>query len=141
MSEEEKAKPHNIVITTMYTEEYCGGAAPEDAVVDEMMTPKPYANKSFYIYSVGLGMGDEYQIKTDGNGQFKLKLTPGTYTMFLLNKKQADELIAAETDVALKECKRAKFTIPQSYFEVLPGEFTSIMEYNIMCDPCEPPRP
>lgn len=69
---------------------YCGGARPTDDVLREITSPKPLANTEFYIRE-----GKENDIKkkiilsfkTDEEGKFLFKLSPGDYIIIGENRK------------------------------------------------------
>lgn len=72
---------------------YCGGAKPNQAILDRTQIPQPYPNKTFYLKH-----GESNRIKakvvaqftTDAQGEFSLQLPKGTYV--LLQAEQLQKL-------------------------------------------------
>lgn len=130
-----------VTVSGVFSEEYCGGAPPTDEMVEEMEKEKPFTNQELHIYTIGLGEGEYFKVKTGSDGTFKKRLAPGSYFIYTMNKESYDKLIESTTDKHIKECLRAHFIAPISSFDVVKGETETEFFYRKMCNPCEPPRP
>lgn len=130
-----------VTITGLFSEEYCGGAPPSDEMVEEMEREKPFANQTLHIYTLGLGEGEYFKLKTDDNGQVKKRLKPGRYLVYPITKEAYDKLIESTTDRHLKECYRAHYVAPIAAFDIVKGDEEAQFIYRKMCNPCEEPRP
>ncbi|MFM2376723.1 MAG: hypothetical protein RLZZ165_1820 [Bacteroidota bacterium] len=102
---------------------YCGGAPPTPEVEEEARRPKPYANQVFIVRG-----GDENdvdkpiveRIRTDGNGDFRVELTPGTYCMVLEEKEKARDPNALRRNyqVVNEECDQKWLRVCELSFTV-----------------------
>lgn len=58
---------------------YCGGAAPPSELLEESKKPKPYAQKTLYLYTKGKCIDS---LITNDLGAFTVKIKPGVYQLF-----------------------------------------------------------
>jgi hypothetical protein len=88
-------KPVRVTVKGKLTQtsQYCGGARPTEEVLKEAATPKPYANKVFYV-RVGKTNSLNGEVitsfTTDVNGEYSFQITPGTYS--IVQEKQLKAL-------------------------------------------------
>jgi hypothetical protein len=68
-----------IILKITYTEPYCGGVRPSKEMEAESKKAKPYVNKTIVIVSQ---TGKTDSVRTNSAGALKLKLKPGTYSLF-----------------------------------------------------------
>lgn len=73
------AQKKKVVVKLNYYQPYCGGARPNQAMQEEAQKPKPYANYMVYIKSE---KGRVDSVKTNADGELKVKLKPGNYKVF-----------------------------------------------------------
>jgi hypothetical protein len=118
-------------ITITYNSAYCGGAKPPKELIDNLNIPKPLANCKIKLVSMDSSKKIKAKIfKTDKNGAKLLKISEGTYKVFIYsNAKNKAELPFN------KKCVK--------YSETALGEIEingkeSIALIRIPCDPCDP---
>lgn len=103
----------------MYTFAYKGGARPSPELLEACCQPRPMFNATLYLkknYYSPL----QYVIKTDDEGNFKKRLRPGLYKVFL--KNEIDEARAAELSSGKIDQNNAWITEPYYVIKVVPGE-------------------
>jgi len=122
-----------VTITVTQTSSYCGGAAPPDYVLQELMTPRPLSGHAVFIRE-----GDDNDISkpviadgvSDAIGQIRLNLRPGNYCLVFGNKKDrgfADEMISkfsapsASYSAVDRACLEAWLLTSELVFEVNQG--------------------
>lgn len=77
---------------------YCGGAKPTQEIIEQLQTPKPVANTTFYIRNDSVNDIDKpvyLEFTTDSLGNFSIQLPKGKYSIVNAEKKNAvysDEL-------------------------------------------------
>ncbi|MBI3233168.1 MAG: hypothetical protein HYZ42_03880 [Bacteroidetes bacterium] len=77
-----------------YTQDYCGGAAPPQDLIEKLKTPKPLANKKIYFKKGrvnGLNKTRIGYFTTDSLGRFNIKLTASDYVFFDESKLRWEE--------------------------------------------------
>lgn len=65
---------------------YCQGARPTQQILDQVMAPRPFPDKVFYIRKGKTNTADGEIIQsftTDKEGLFSIKLPPGTYSIIV----------------------------------------------------------
>lgn len=80
----------NVTGVVLQTEAYCGGAAPNQRILDELQTPKPLPGKNIYV-KAGKANNPEAEVVAeviaDERGEFTLSLAPGWYVLVDESKK------------------------------------------------------
>ena len=109
---------------------YCGGAKPTPEIMEQIQTPKPIPNTTFYIRNDSVNDIDKpifLEFTTDSLGNFSIELPPGKYSIVNSEKKNAvytDELkkkYQKETDNYGKidmECIKEWLKTPDSVLKV-----------------------
>jgi hypothetical protein len=91
IASDSKTKSDNSVTAKLYFHHismYCGGAAPNEALLAEYAKGRAWTNKKLYISQVGK---DDYKaFETDSTGNVKLDLTPGNYCIKVPYKVEKD---------------------------------------------------
>jgi hypothetical protein len=86
------AKRFDVSGQILWTNSYCGGAAPPQSMLDELARPKPRAKQAIIVRSGttnALSTALVTRATTDANGWFNLSLTPGDYCICLAEKENA----------------------------------------------------
>lgn len=81
-----QSKKITISGKVLQTFNYCGGAKPIQAVLDNLAKPKAYPNKTFYIIKGDLNTINSILIDsfvTQKDGSFSSKLAPGIYSIIV----------------------------------------------------------
>lgn len=75
--------------TITETQQYCGGAPPQEDMLKELNTPKPIANYKLYIrkFANNISTPIYKTIVTDSLGRYSIKLELGTYSVVDSRKK------------------------------------------------------
>lgn len=105
LSFSDPGKEKQVTGKVTHTAEYCGGAKPDKATLEELQKPKPLGGKKFFIRK-----GNKNSIKepvvasfvTDAEGNFSVLLPPGEYCI-IESRKYDKEYVA---DIA-KNYKKA----------------------------------
>lgn len=131
-------KPVRVTVKGKLTQTstYCGGARPTEEMLSEYSTPKPYANKVFYVRKGKVNSTKAEVITsftTDANGEFSFQITPGTYS--IIQEKQLKKLNSKDlkSDNYVKvdaKCMKAWWTKPFYLLEVK-TENVTIPDWNI----------
>mgnify|MGYP000191606605 CR=1 FL=1 len=72
---------------------WCGGARPPEDLVKELATPVSIPNYDLYIREGKVNDINApilHHVKTDDKGKFSIELSPGTYTVVDINKKDVE---------------------------------------------------
>ena len=135
-------KPADIKkITIFYSEEYCGGAAPPDAIVNELATIKPLKNKEVEIYLSDDINSIPMKFIADSSGTI---LLPGNIanTVFInLYTPLSFYKDAEKDDKQFFDCY--KNFIKKNFIQVNLSENQNEFSITslIKCNPCLPPAP
>ncbi|MBK7762453.1 MAG: hypothetical protein IPI46_03665 [Bacteroidetes bacterium] len=114
---EAQSKVYNYVtIKGIVTEtsDYCGGAMPNEQVLEALKTPQPIAGKTIYI-KIGSknseGKAIYKKLITDSAGCFKVRLKSGQTYCFVEEWKSKKFIIPKDTDEVKwdAECLRKRF--------------------------------
>lgn len=92
-----------IVAKFMTTKNYCGGAPPNQEILDRAKTPKPLANTKFYLKKGHKNTSSNpiyLEVITDKTGQFKVNVPRDDY--LILNSSQIDNEILMEKTVNIR---------------------------------------
>lgn len=84
-------KKYTVLIELTHSSSYCGGAAPSEELLNELQTPKPFANKKLYLKRGNQNTVESKilrEVVADSLGIIKLQLTPGYY--FLVDEEKKD---------------------------------------------------
>ena len=122
----QELKKKKLIVT--YTRSYCGGARPNQEIINALNEPKILANCKVKIESES--NKKKYWIcKTNDKGEAELKLKKGKYNFYLAsNKKNKAEL---PFDKTCKKLKKKNLSI----FEITEEE--TKIEIRIPCNPCD----
>lgn len=133
-------KKKKVQVSFTQTSAYCGGAAPNEKLLQELNTPKPLTGVMLHV----LRKGDKdknmiHVILSESN--LELLLKNGTYEVFKEMNEDVFNKVDKVKDEELKMCLMEWYMAPKATFEVT-DETTSI-EVNIHadCNPCYPPAP
>ncbi len=125
------------------TEDYCGGAAPPEELINELRTPKPYTGK-IYVHNTsdrtdeGVSL-DVLEGKASASG-----FVEGTYHLFLYKKYVPTSSGSNKESISpfnTPECQKDKSLKSLGSFEVARDTKTISKQIHVMCDPCMEPRP
>jgi hypothetical protein len=122
-----------------YTEQYCGGAAPPDELMEELHTPKPYSD-TIYIHEIKDARREAASLKIrlkKGKGDLPY-LANGVYVAYKAPVYQID---SSSSDFGRENCYYESSFMPFFTFTISePNQFITDT-VNIQCDPCVPPMP
>lgn len=105
------------------TKDFCGGMRPTDELVNNLRTPKPFANKVIYIKigDVNTERGPVVQkFTTDENGKFSVKLKVGTTYCFVEDWKGEPFKAPKDTEFTIWDipCLRKSYGTPDFVLKV-----------------------
>jgi hypothetical protein len=126
-----KGPTYSVSFYATYNGSYCGGARPQQQILDELAKPKNLINTTLKISPIGR-KGSSIKVKTDGNGKCQLKLTEGEWAYTLT--KDIDKSVLYIN----KKCSRA---ISKGYgtFKIGQSNHTPFeLFFHFDCDPCDP---
>lgn len=121
-----------ILLTT--TGAYCGGVEPSQEQLEEIRTPKPYANKKVYLRKGNendVSKPVDFVLESDSLGVIKTHLPEGTYSIVFEDKstqEKKDQLIkkyGEKTDQRSaidQECLDKHFLKPEAVLKVQAGQ-------------------
>lgn len=128
-------------VKIMYTEAYCGGAAPPDELIAELSTPKVYANQAVEIYVSNTLEGKKMFLKTDQNGMLSLPTSFGeTLYLSIYPFTNAPENTKGE-DRSYAECYKKHVIKSLKALNVTNSDQILNISVEKDCDPCLPPAP
>ena len=134
---------HNTILSVTYTSEYCGGAYPDDEILEELMVPKPFEKETIYIFNND-NVQDIVSYQLNKEGKVSLNLQVGKYTVCQYNHLK----VAQEMEEQLSQGPgKEGFCPPDWKFEIAAelevgekgGEYT--VNLHLVCDPCKEPKP
>ena len=134
-----KPKEGEVTFLITTSQQYCGGAAPDEAILEEMATPKPLAKDTVYLQSVDVPDGEIIPIVTSAKGIVTVPMKEGSYTLYLHYPEDQFKDLSS-----LSKKKRCEITWKAMFAEAfMIDPSVSSMEFNffITCNPCEEPRP
>jgi hypothetical protein len=119
-------KPVRVTVKgkLMQTTSYCGGVEPSAEMMKEYNTPKPYADKVFYVRKGKVNSTKAEVITsftTDVNGEFSFQITPGTYSIIQAKQLKAlksADLKSGKNIVVDAKCMKAWWAKPYYLLEV-----------------------
>jgi hypothetical protein len=125
-------------------EQYCGGAAPSEELMEELSLPRPLTETTVYIYPNGeYGEVEPYVLKTDKKGKASVRLPEGQYGIHLHTPETARELWKKYDSLNVDslcfmefECM-SKFDLPHTP----KGNTEMHIPIMLECNPCLPPAP
>jgi len=136
----QQVQDRTIKLTVTETSDYCGGAAPNEELMLELLKEKPFTG-TIYVHSIS-DRTDDGQKLVISNGELKQSgFSEGVYFVYFhpkfdredpANAKLGDEKVSCLEMVSFQHS--AKFFITKE---------TKSVNFNVhkMCDPCSPPRP
>jgi|LSPZ01.1.fsa_nt_gi hypothetical protein len=84
-----KSKAYQVKIRITQTSNYCGGPPPSHEMIQELNTPKAYANQTFYLRpgnKNSLNYKELIKVKTDSTGTIRTKLKSGNYVLLFASQ-------------------------------------------------------
>ena len=136
-----KKVPEIVKITISYTEDYCGGAAPPDVLLNELATLKPLKNKEIEVFLSKNIDSKSLMIITDSAGSVHLPSDLANTVYINLYTPLLHYKDAIKEDLQYYDCYK-KFLIDNLISVNLAErqkEFSLISL--IKCNPCLPPAP
>lgn len=125
------------------TEDYCGGAAPPDELVENLRKPHPYANAELFIRSTAKVKGSTTigKIRTSENGKFSIDLPVGKYAVVTNSKLSILGLSLTNPEAKMSSCTEW-LEKPDFILEVATdAKNVNIYKFHVSCNPCLPPPP
>lgn len=126
-------------ITT--TQDYCGGAAPPDELIEDLRTPKPYTG-SLYIHQNATREDDGIVVEVANGTCSSEGLVEGTYYVYLdpkmpeISRANLSPINIQKADCNLQHNRKPLATIALDNSTALVTQ-----NLHIICDPCMEPRP
>lgn len=108
------------------TEDYCGGARPSDEMLQDLSTPKPFANKVIYVKMGTVNKNSNKTVKkltTDANGRFSVMLSPGN-TYYFIEEWKAKVFVTPKNTRELVwdiPCLRKRYASPDFVIKLKKG--------------------
>lgn len=116
-------------LVVKYTRSYCGGARPNEEIINALNQPRILANCKIRIEQDG-PLKKSWSAKTDANGEVSLKLKKGKYNFYIgKNDKNNAELPFDKNCKKLNKKNLANFEIEEK---------ETLIEIRIPCNPCDP---
>lgn len=136
LSAEKCDNSHTAVVNLKWTstESYCGGAAPPDDMIKDMLTPKPFMGRRIYVLNADKVCVDSLYPQSDTSLRTALKI--GAYTAHLV--PQVLDLSTIESEDA--KCDAAFIQRIVSMFEI-DRDTNLTANIHFGCNPCLPPAP
>lgn len=109
------------------TEDYCGGARPSDELLQDLGTPKPFANKVIYVKMGTVNKSSNKTIKklkTDAKGGFSVMLNAGT-TYYFVEEWKAKVFVTPKYSPEVVwdiQCLRKRYASPDYVLKVKNGK-------------------
>ena len=134
---------HNTILAVTYTSEYCGGAYPDDELLEELMVPKPLGKETVYIFK-NENVEDITALQLNKEGKVSLNLKAGKYSVCKYHHLQ----VAQEMEELLSKGPGTEGLCPPDWkFQISAelevgesgGEYT--VNLHLICDPCQEPKP
>jgi hypothetical protein len=129
-----------IKFTVTETSDYCGGAAPNEEVMQSLLTKKPFTG-TLYVHSMPERM-DEGQALQIQDGTLKQSgFSEGVYFIYTQPKLNRSDSSTMKLDEDLVNCLEM-FSLHQTANFIVSKETKSVtFNVHTMCDPCAPPNP
>ncbi|MBI1305388.1 MAG: hypothetical protein GC181_02105 [Bacteroidetes bacterium] len=133
-------KENTVSIQILYTSNPCGGAQPTPDIVEEMQRPKPYTQKEIWIAPF-MKESEAIKYKTDKEGKLNIAIDTGFYQVYVYNPVP---LVAVSDSVKRSEkedCERMFKLEQKAPLGILKNTPPAEVILNLMCNPCEEPKP
>jgi len=134
---------HNTILAVTYTSDYCGGAYPDDEILEELMIPKPLEKETIYIFN-NENVDEITSFQLNKEGKVSLNLKQGKYSVCMYNHVQ----VAQEMEELLSKGPGTEGLCPpdwkfqiSSELEVGPNGGDYTVNLHLICDPCQEPKP
>ena len=125
------------------TEDYCGGAFPEEEILAEFRKPKPYSGK-LYVHSKEDRIDDGIELVFVEGKCTASGFSDRIYYVFLQPKMtpkdhiENQKLLEQGIDIGCLEGENMRASLR---FEIVPSTKSISAQVHFICDPCTPPRP
>jgi nitrite reductase/ring-hydroxylating ferredoxin subunit len=128
----QKAAMYKVVITCTQTSDYCGGAQPQDEMLEELRLPKPLPNATYYLVRGSKRSSKVYKKVTSNDlGEVQLNLPAGSYT--LLSAEQIKAFVPRQNDKYTtwdNACLKQRYNKPLLVLRVRSAETVSVNVHN-----------
>jgi hypothetical protein len=127
------AQRNTVRGVVVYSAPWCGGIKLREEIEKRLEEEHTFINSAFLLID-SADSQKTYILRTNNQGQFKLKIPNGTYYVFFTDKITVQEFISIDKNcpIWMKQVL-AIFKIPQREAKVN-------LSLNIGCNPCVPPR-
>jgi len=134
------------VLSVMVTQEYCGGAAPSEEVLKDLMDARPLSNAKIYIAKSGAESDHVHEYKLDKNGKVNIAFEGTDYRVYYYNPveihKEMEEANSKEPNNTngqdgVDDCLPAWKLLIASDLHIEEDQNEYNVHMHIICDPCE----
>lgn len=136
-----KKTPEIVKITISYTEEYCGGAAPPDVLLNELATLKLLKNKEIEVFISKDIDSKPLMIITDSAGTVHLPSDLANTVFINLYTPLMQYKDAIKEDLQYYECYKKFLSENLISVSLTEGQKEFSLISLIKCNPCLPPAP
>ena len=114
----------------MATNAYCGGAYPNDEIMEDLKQGFPYEHKTLRL--IPTGKGKAVSFTTDRSGKFSVNIVPGSYRLCPGPRPASSESGYNPNCALWLEHVFDELVIPDK------NTYTKNFQVEIPCDPCDP---
>lgn len=128
-------------VQIIFTEMYCGGAAPPDELIAQLSTPRPFANRTVEVFSNNSLNTAPLFIQTDAEGRLKLqgKKSETVWVSLYSSHDLFDPTMAPDREY--DSCYR-QFLIRSLYkISFRDCQRNDTIRTELVCNPCVPAAP
>jgi len=124
-------------VTILYSEEYCGGAAPSEELLSEMLKMKPLINSEVNVYKSNSTDLKPLLLKTNENGEVNIPIKLGNQVFISLYPPITDYKLGKYLHQCYKDFILAHLVMVDLSSEKNKFDINTRIE----CNPCVPPAP
>lgn len=122
---------NEVTLTFTSTSDYCGGAKPNDKIINDLLTPKSYSDKDIMLSTDNKLNDSMITLSVNAEGKVTTKLDARTYYIFLPSKVYSN-FSAGGDETACKNWKNS----PDGTFDVEKGNTEVEIKLHKNCSPC-----
>jgi len=121
-------------LTIFMSQNYCGGAAPSEEIIESLRKPKLMPNKDLYLVKSGSQIASAIKVRTDEKSSLNINLSAGDYQLFFPEKITSK----SSRPIYEKVCKQWKET-PNGTFSISKEKTSQEITITKTCNGCNDP--